>query len=221
VPFEINLAPYLDLTDNMTVRFRTADASATGHLVEAAVDHFYVYDDVTSAPTTAFSSDKQTGCAPLTIVFDDASVGATSWEWTFPGGTPATSILQNPTVVYSVPGVYDVTLTAINDLGETEVTTTGFVTAELCNAIEDLDINAFMSISPNPFIDNTIINIDNNMGADIITITDLTGRVLSSIPVTAGVSSISIGYGLPAGMYFVNLTKNNTTVGSIKAVKAE
>jgi hypothetical protein len=54
VPMQINIEPYLDLTDNMQVRFYTADQSATGHLVEAGVDHFYVYDDVEAAPENSF-----------------------------------------------------------------------------------------------------------------------------------------------------------------------
>ncbi len=41
----------------------------------------------------------------------------TSWQWTFPGGTPATSTLQNPNVVYSTPGCYGATLIASNAAG--------------------------------------------------------------------------------------------------------
>lgn len=221
VPFEIEMAPYIDITDNMTVRFRTADQSATGHLVEAGVDHFYVYDDVTAAPETAFGSDVQTGCAPLTVVFDNASVGATTWAWEFPGGTPATSTLENPTVTYSTPGIYDVTLTSANDLGSTEVTTTAFVTAELCNGIDNEEVTAYMNISPNPFATTTLISVSNTIGADYLTVTDVTGRVLSEITIAEGTQNIAIGNGLPAGIYFINLMKSGSTIGSLKAIKAE
>ncbi len=221
IPFQIDIKPYIDLTDNMTVRFRTADQSATGHLVEAAIDHFYVYDDVTAAPETAFGSDVQTGCAPLTVVFDNASVGATSWAWEFPGGTPATSTLENPTVTYSTPGVYDVILTSSNDLGSTEVTTTAFVTAELCNSIDNEEVTAYMNISPNPFATTTLISVSNTIGADYLTVTDVTGRVLSEVTVAEGAQNIAIGNGLPAGIYFINLMKNDITIGSLKAIKAE
>ncbi len=42
----------------------------------------------------------------------------TSWNWSFEGGEPSSSTLQNPTVVYHTPGVYPVTLTVSNEAGE-------------------------------------------------------------------------------------------------------
>lgn len=57
------------------------------------------------------------------VHFNDLSAGQPqSWQWSFPGGTPATSTEQNPTVVYDTPGVYDVTLTVGKD-GETSTVT--------------------------------------------------------------------------------------------------
>ena len=38
------LLDYIDLTDNMTVIFQTADQNSTGHIVEAGVDGFFVID---------------------------------------------------------------------------------------------------------------------------------------------------------------------------------
>ena len=57
-----------------------------------------------------FESDIQNVCAGSTVNFTDLSVGATSWNWTFEGGTPATSSDQNPSVVYNSAGTFDVTL---------------------------------------------------------------------------------------------------------------
>jgi PKD repeat protein len=46
------------------------------------------------------------------VHFLDMSTGnATSWNWTFEGGTPATSTEQNPVVAYNKAGSYAVTLT--------------------------------------------------------------------------------------------------------------
>jgi hypothetical protein len=59
-----------------------------------------------------FIADLTEICEEGTIGFSDASSGeVTSWDWAFEGGTPATSTLQNPTIAYSTPGIYDVTLT--------------------------------------------------------------------------------------------------------------
>ncbi|CAM1333484.1 collagenase [Tenacibaculum aestuariivivum] len=37
-----------------------------------------------------------------------------SYSWSFPGGTPSTSTLKNPTVTYNTPGEYSATLTAVS-----------------------------------------------------------------------------------------------------------
>jgi len=62
------------------------------------------------ALTIGFSSDNDEICEGSSINFYDESFGATSWNWTFEGGTPATSVEQNPTVTYNTAGVYDVSL---------------------------------------------------------------------------------------------------------------
>jgi len=58
-----------------------------------------------------FSASDITPCAGGTVSFSDQSSGAPiSWNWTFEGGTPPTSTLENPEVVYDLPGLYDVEL---------------------------------------------------------------------------------------------------------------
>ncbi len=74
---------------------------------------------VVTPPTAAFSASPTSGCAPLTVQFtDQSSDNVTSWSWQFPGGNPATSNEQNPTVTYDQAGVYDVTLTVSNAAGQ-------------------------------------------------------------------------------------------------------
>lgn len=73
---------------------------------------------------TDFSATPISGCSPLTVNYTDLSVGATNWSWTFPGGTPATSTVKNPTVVYNTAGTYDVTLIASNPSGNAQGTET-------------------------------------------------------------------------------------------------
>ena len=60
------------------------------------------------------------------VNFTDQTWGANlvSWQWTFEGGTPATSTVQNPTNIrYDAIGDYDVTLTVTNSNGESETVT--------------------------------------------------------------------------------------------------
>ncbi|MBK9639008.1 MAG: PKD domain-containing protein [Bacteroidetes bacterium] len=55
-------------------------------------------------------------CAGASISFKDVSWNGevTSRMWSFPRGTPATDTAANPTVTYTTPGLYNVTLTVTN-----------------------------------------------------------------------------------------------------------
>jgi len=54
------------------------------------------------------------------VGFIDASTGEiASWQWTFEGGTPATSTEQNPVITYNNAGTFDVTLTVTGTDGTT------------------------------------------------------------------------------------------------------
>ncbi len=58
-----------------------------------------------------FTADNTDVCEGDVVNFSDLSIGAvTSWSWTFEGGTPATSTIQNPSVTYNTEGTFDVTL---------------------------------------------------------------------------------------------------------------
>lgn len=80
------------------------------------------------APTANFLSSTTDECAPGSVSFTDISSGnPTSWQWTFPGGTPATSTAENPTVTYNNPGIYNVILMATNSAGSNTLTKTNEV----------------------------------------------------------------------------------------------
>ncbi|MFH1319071.1 MAG: M43 family zinc metalloprotease [Bacteroidota bacterium] len=76
-----------------------------------------------------FSVDLTHICVGSSLSFYDQSYnGITSWEWSFPGGTPATSNLKLPTITYNTPGVYNVSLTVINASDSISVTKSSFIT---------------------------------------------------------------------------------------------
>lgn len=79
-------------------------------------------------PVSAFAANKQVGCRELSVTFSDRSTSSpTAWEWTFEGGDPATSNLENPVVSYSAPGTYAVTLKTSNHAGADTLVETGFI----------------------------------------------------------------------------------------------
>ncbi len=82
----------------------------------------------TEVLTAGFTSSATTGCTGLLVNYTDISSGEpVSWEWTFEGGTPATSTEQNPSVQYNSAGSFAVTL-KVSDGTDTHTTTlNGFV----------------------------------------------------------------------------------------------
>jgi M6 family metalloprotease-like protein len=72
--------------------------------------------NVSAANLTTFTAEADNSkiCVNDTVKFHDKSTGSfTSRIWSFPGGTPSTSGLANPKVVYSTPGKYKANLTKI------------------------------------------------------------------------------------------------------------
>ncbi len=81
-------------------------------------------------------------CAGDSITFTDNSWNGnpTSWSWTFPGGSPGASTDSMPTITYSTPGTYDVSLTVTNGSGSVSETKTAYIivnhsTAQYANSI--------------------------------------------------------------------------------------
>ena len=71
-----------------------------------------------------FSSERRKTGIRDSVSFLDLSIlpqgkNIRSWEWQFPGGSPPSSTLQFPKVLYPTPGTYDVSLTVTTDEGTT------------------------------------------------------------------------------------------------------
>ncbi len=82
-----------------------------------------------AAPNANFTADATLVPTGTAINFTDSSSGnPTSWSWSFPGGTPSSSTLQNPSVTYSAEGTYNVSLTATNSIGNDTETKTNYIT---------------------------------------------------------------------------------------------
>ena len=70
-------------------------------------------------PTAGFSTTSTSVCIGNQVQFNNqSSQSVTAWNWTFEGGNPATSTLENPVVTYSQTGTYNVSLTVTNASGQ-------------------------------------------------------------------------------------------------------
>ncbi|MCC5945213.1 MAG: T9SS type A sorting domain-containing protein [Bernardetiaceae bacterium] len=91
-----------------------------------AIDDFRIIYNPTTV-TADFTAATTTICEGNTITYTDNSTGATDWNWSFPGGTPATATGIGPHVItYNTAGTYDAVL-SINASADTE-TKVDFVT---------------------------------------------------------------------------------------------
>lgn len=61
----------------------------------------------------------------------------TSWLWTFEGGSPGTSDVQNPSITYNTPGTYDVTLFVSNAAGSDILTLENYITVTQPGSCQD------------------------------------------------------------------------------------
>jgi len=80
-------------------------------------------------PVANFSVSQTNISTASSVNYTDLSTGnPTSWSWSFQGGTPATSTLQNPTnIQYNTAGTYNVTLITTNANGNDTETKTGYI----------------------------------------------------------------------------------------------
>jgi photosystem II stability/assembly factor-like uncharacterized protein len=76
-----------------------------------------------------FTADLTTICSGNSINFYDNSSGTIdTWSWTFEGGNPATSSLENPVVTYNTTGTFDVSLTVTSGSNSNTETKTDYIT---------------------------------------------------------------------------------------------
>ncbi|MBK8499979.1 MAG: T9SS type A sorting domain-containing protein [Flavobacteriales bacterium] len=75
-----------------------------------------------------FAADHREVCAGTPVSFTDLSYfGVQQWYWDFPGATPPGSFVEAPTVVYTAPGVYPVSLYVGDGTTTTSTTEPGYI----------------------------------------------------------------------------------------------
>jgi hypothetical protein len=95
-----------------------------------AIDTLCAYQDCPGLLIVpGFYSASSVVCPGSCVDFTNLSVGASSYQWIFPGGTPAVSTDVNPaSICYNTPGSYDVTLIATGAGGTDTLTLTNYIT---------------------------------------------------------------------------------------------
>ncbi len=82
----------------------------------------------------SFDASPLVACAGSTIAFTDKSLISdpsfpiTNWQWSFPGGTPATANTKDAWATYTTAGTYPVTLIVTNSNSTDTLTKTSYIT---------------------------------------------------------------------------------------------
>jgi PKD repeat protein len=181
-----NVENYMDysycskmFTPGQADRMRTSILSSVGGRNNLCSSSNLIDVGITNPPLCLanFSPSSIQVCAGNTVTFSDQSYNApTSWNWSFPGGTPSSSSDQNPTVTYNTPGKYTVSL-AVSSNGTTK-------TISIDSAVKVLegskpipfleDFESYNSIESANFWD--ITNANSNAGFQIYSGTGFAGN---------------------------------------------
>jgi len=123
--YEVDLTPFAG--EDIVVMFESYNAGTLGN--NLFIDNINITgtpDD--GMPVANFNSSNTSICPGESVQFNNASsADVTSWSWSFPGGTPATSSSPNPVITYNAAGTYNVSLTVTNDSGTTSTTQNNLV----------------------------------------------------------------------------------------------
>jgi PKD repeat protein len=169
------------------------------------------------APVVAeFSGTPLTVQTGSCVTFTDSSTGSpVSWQWSFPGGTPETSTLQNPVVTYSLKGTFDVQLIVSNGASVDTLDKTNYIEADYPTRIENLSALT-ITVSPNPNNgifkvsvgsckgDRISLSVFNPVGTVVYEDTDLTITEKSG-------KTIDLS-GLKEGIYFLKVKGDSSTI---------
>jgi len=123
-----------------------------------------------------FTSDLTAVAMGGTVKFTitDGIHSTSTVNWTFAGGTPATSTNRHPSVVYNTSGTYNVTLKVTNSWGVSTTVKTGMIYVGGLGLGEQS--TATVSVFPNPVKD--VLNIQSTVGIEEITMMNMVGQIV-------------------------------------------
>ena len=106
-----------------------SDGASPSTKLELMEEYLIFLGIIPDGVVAGFTSSANSVCEGDQVEFFDSSNGnIISWDWTFEGGTPATSTQQNPVVTYNTAGVYDVTLIVSDGVESDTISAPNYVT---------------------------------------------------------------------------------------------
>lgn len=101
---------------------KLATLTSASNLIATGTDDAYYFSAPDCTPIADFWVEQNTNCENnifefKNFAYNDFKDSTWTYNWSFPGGTPATSNAESPTVTYSQSGQYNVSLTVTNSQG--------------------------------------------------------------------------------------------------------
>lgn len=155
-----------------------------------------------------FSSDTNTICNGQMIQFTNHSIGPIEQvKWYFEGGSPPSSTLENPEILYNSAGTFYVQLLISNQYQTDTLRLDDYISVQDCSGIGSIRPYR-MIISPNPGNGVFKVSLPEN-GVFQVQVFDITGQVVFTSQFSAGLNDMDISY-LNKGVYI--LIANNGSV---------
>lgn len=110
----------LNLTFNMVYYVSVKARNNAGLFGNVKTSNGQVVYNTSSTLAANFIAHATSICEGDSIFFSNQSNGATSYDWVFQGGNPATSNQPNPVVVYNTAGTYGVELRVYDNSGNAD-----------------------------------------------------------------------------------------------------
>ncbi len=156
-------------------------------------------------PAANFTASASTVCAGQAVTLTDNSTNTpTSWSWTMTNGTPASSSIQSPSVIYNTAGTYTVTLVDANSFGSS-TSVSQIITVNVNPAVPTISLSGNILTSSSStgnqwYLDSVLINNAVNPvytaaanGAYTVVVTNTLGCSAGSAPAdltTTGINQI-------------------------------
>ncbi len=169
------------------------------------------------APKAYFGVPSERVCTGNSLTFSNETYNgaATSYSWTFPGGTPGTSTAQNPTVVYNTPGTYDVTLVASNATGtSTYMVPNQVLVVNTANPPKAMQQQQYLEDFEDALFPNNAIS-GRNLELTSSLVANPTTFEKTQVVATSGTSSVRLRNGsIPSGTISSLITPNIDITGN-------
>lgn len=167
-------------------------------------------DPLPDAPIAFFSSsDVQVEAGGSVTFYDLSSYRPESWSWTFEGGDPEESNVQNPAVTYETPGQYSVRLQVSNEHGDSDLIRDGYIVVSAPVNVPVVPAAGIrLDLYPNPVTDRIHLSYDPPADQSPFRVLTMTGAAVlgGTLDRTIDVST------LPPGVYILQVETPAQTI---------